>query len=190
MVSLAEDVRQKLYFGRALDDHEARSVSRSIESIVGIVGKIPRLEPAIQVLKTLSRDASANDAVESRVVRAAILIESCESRDLDEQETLQAIEARSDELGADVVAACGKAEQAGDEVETTVISVAPAALADGMILVNDLLTSNGVLLAPRGMMINSSTLEHILNFTDRLDGGGIEVRVVASHATSAAQATG
>lgn len=190
LVSLSEELRQKLYFGRTLDEHEASSVSRSIESIVGIVGKIPRLEPAIRVLKTLSRDARADDAVDSRVVRAAILIESCESRDLSDQETLSTITARSDVLGADVVAACGKAERVVDEEEMTVISVAPQSLADGMVLVNDLLTSNGVLLAPRGLTINTSTLEHILNFTDRLDTNGIEVRVAASQAEIAAQATG
>jgi CheY-like chemotaxis protein len=177
LVALSEDVRQKLYYGRNLDETEKRSVNRSIESIVGIIGKIPRLEPAIAVLKTIAQDGKASDSIESRVVRAAMLIETCEARDLSQAEMQATLRAREDVLGSAVVAACGEPVADQDAAATVVISVAAADLAEGMVLVHDLQTENGVLLAPRGLTINASTLEHILNFTDRISADGIEVEV-------------
>lgn len=179
LVALSEDVRQKLYYGRNLDETEKRSVNRSIESIVGIIGKIPRLEPAIAVLKTIAQDGKASDSIESRVVRAAMLIETCESRDLSQAEMLATLRAREDVLGSAIVAACGQPIADQDTAATAIISVAAADLAEGMVLVHDLQTENGVLLAPRGLTINASTLEHILNFTDRISADGIEVEVSA-----------
>ena len=179
LVALSEDVRQKLYYGRNLDETEKRSVNRSIESIVGIIGKIPRLEPAIAVLKTIAQDGKASDSIESRVVRAAMLIETCESRDLSQAEMQATLRAREDVLGSAIVAACGEPVADKDAAATAIISVAAADLAEGMVLVHDLQTENGVLLAPRGLTINASTLEHILNFTDRISADGIEVEVSA-----------
>ncbi len=184
LVALSEEVRQKLYYGRNLDTTEAQSVSRSIDSIVGIIGKIPRLEPAVAVLKTLAREASKEDSIETRVVRAAMLIETCESRELSDQETMATLRARGEVLSDAVITACGAPAVDEDAVETTIITVAADKLVEGMVLVNDLLTSNDVLLAPRGLTINSSTLEHILNFTDRIAAEGIEVEVPAGNASA------
>lgn len=191
IVSLPEETRQKVYHGRILDDDERRAVNRSVGAMVDIVGRIPRLDPAIAVLRDLTHDGSGDDPLAVRVVRAAILLESCESRGLSGVETADTLKARTDALGEDVIAACGdgSATPDPDSYPTRRVSVAPADLAEGMVLVEDLATDNDVLLAPRGLKLNAATLEHIANFTDRIAAASIEVEV-ADDGSGAAAATG
>lgn len=189
LVSLPAELRQKVYQGRMLDSQEDKDVSRNINAMVDIVSKIPRLGPAIDVLKRLAHSAEASDTLPVRVIRVAMLLETCESRGLGQSEIAATLRGRSDVFGEELVEHCVGHGEGESTSGGALITVAPQDLAEGMVLMNDLVTAKDVLLAPRGLTLNAATLEHINNFVDRIDATGIEVQAPES-APSAKVATG
>lgn len=176
IVSLRGELRKKIYWGTELEDDEQLALSRSIDAIVRVVGKIPRLEPAIAILRPMSAPATADDVVEVRIIRAAILLESAEAQGLTIEDAVTFLRGFGDKLGADVLDACdGKRDLATPR--TSIRAIALSKLAEGMVLACDLCTSEDILLVPRGLKLNGSTLQHIRNFAEKISVDFVQVEV-------------
>jgi CheY-like chemotaxis protein len=176
IVSLRGELRKKIYWGTELEDDEQLALSHSIDAIVRVVGKIPRLEPAIAILRPMSAPATADDAVEVRIIRAAILLESAEAQGLTSEDAATFLRGFGDKIGADVLDACsGKKDLATPRM--SIRAVALSKLAEGMVLACDLCTSEDILLVPRGLKLNGSTLQHIRNFAEKISVDFVQVEV-------------
>ncbi len=178
MVSLKPELSKKMYSGDVLDDVDALKVSRSANAVTRIIGKIPRLGPAISILKSLNNPVSNGESLAVRVVRSAMLIETAESRGLSPDETDKLIAAGGNTLGDELLTAISDLLES-DAQPMSKVAFAPDALEEGMILADDLETIDGLLLAPRGWALNAAGLEHIRAFSDRIEANGVRVLVVA-----------
>lgn len=174
LVSLPQPLQQKVYQGHALDEEDALAMSRNVDVMVSIIGKIPRLEPAIEILKKLVLKPTTDDLLDVRIIRAAILIEAAESRGQTKKETMADITGRGSFIGDDVIAAAGIDTEEVDGVADK-RSVRIRDLTAGMVILNDLYAVNEILLAPRGLTLNAASVEHIVNFGDKINVESVEV---------------
>lgn len=186
-VLLPEDTVRRLYDGEALDQAERRKLSENMETINRILGKIPRLEPVTAVLdelKELTRGRPGDErhafSPGGRLLHAVVELDALEAQGNPLRHSLLLLAQKESVYGADVLAALESLTR--EPGNLVAVAVHPHALADGMVLTQDLKTADGVLILPRGFELNRSSREHIGNFADRLGKGEIKVLMAAEEA--------
>lgn len=174
--SLPESTTRKLYNGEHLSNQEQVQLTEDMQAINEILAEIPRLEPVTAILDELIELTRRHEAIpekvtrkstEARILHAIIDLESLESRGQSPRQALKSLLSEPQMYGEEALAALGNViEQA---VEPDVGCCTPEALADGMVLAEDLKTIDGLLLLPRGFELSRSSRQHIVTrFKDRL----------------------
>ncbi len=172
--SLPETTMRKLYAGQKLSALEQGEVIGGIESVTELLRDIPRLEPVTKTLEqlvelarghTVSAETERRTTPDARLLHAIIDLESLESRGIAPREALAELE----KDGHDRNALAALAESARCEASADVAACALENLVDGMVLGEDLRTTDGVLLLPRGFELTRSSRQHIVTrFRHRL----------------------
>ncbi len=180
-VSLADETVRKLYDGEEIEDVERNKLIANMDATNKILSNIPRLEPVTELLDTLKfHTAGASDKVGSRNVEAGLLlaaidIDTLEAQGHDKDAVLQTLQARPETYGEQALAALLRLKSGPGELRTVAVKIGE--LGDGMVLGEDLKTPSGVVILPRGLAINRSSREHIMNFADELRDVSVVVRV-------------
>lgn len=186
-VSLPIELAEKLYYGKRLTSEEKSLVDAAPNVVQKLLGRIPRLEPVLEILAASQQPKNeAPDGVikqGSGVLRLVQEYDAHIAQGLTAGAALEAIRAQSArhesplvEALESMVATVPGAEQIK---EVFVGRVTP-----GMIFVDDLRTSVGALLVPKGFEVTETFLERLRNF-----GPAIlqeRVRVTAASARTAA----
>jgi CheY-like chemotaxis protein len=181
-VSLADETVRKLYDGETIDDEERNKLIANMDATNKILSNIPRLEPVTELLETLKfhtagvSDKAGARSVEAGLLLAAIDIDTLEARGHDRDEVWQALQAKPGTYGERALSALRRVQDGPGELRTVAVTIHE--LADGMVLGEDLKTPSGVVILPRGLSINRSSREHIMNFADELRDVSVVVRVL------------
>ncbi len=179
-VSLPDETVRRLYDGETLDPEEQAKVTDGMATTIRILENIPRLEPVTGILGDLRKLSTIPCDVqgvsrEARLLKASIDLDSLEARGHSLSEALDALQRDAATYGDDVLGAADALRAVPDQLHPVLIDVGE--LSVGMVLCEDLKTTDGVLILPRGFSVNESSREHILNFSDQLKG---EIRVLCA----------
>jgi CheY-like chemotaxis protein len=172
-LSLPDSITRKLSRGRGLELDEIARVRDATSAANRLIAHVPRLEPVSAILMALMDPDASELALmappDPRLV--AILQLSAEAERLEAQGILgtDLIKALEDggKYPPELLPALREsiAAEAGGVLHG---ELAIAALRTGMILDEDIRTSRGVLIAPRGCEVTLSFIEHIRHFEDQL----------------------
>jgi CheY-like chemotaxis protein len=190
VVSLADETVRKLYDGEPLDDRERRRLAEGMGTIKRILGNIPRLEGVTSVMDELVRRFDAQPqpepaSIEVDLLLVAMDLDARESRGEPTAAALRAIRSTEPAYRSEVLGAFEALRRDPSRME--VATVAVEGLSDGMVLCEDLKTSDGILVLPRGFAVNESSREHLANFAGSFSGTVRVLRTPQGEATGARQ---
>ena len=185
-VSLPVELAEKLYYGKRLTAEEKALVDGAPNIVQKLLGHIPRLEPVLAILAT-SHTKSDQDLIKhgSAILRLVQAYDAHLAQGLKPSAAVDAMRAETttrhespllDALESMVGAVSGTEEVS----EVCVGRVTP-----GMIFVDDLRTSVGALLVPKGFEVTETFLERLRNFGPGILQERVRVTQVARRAAAA-----
>ncbi len=168
--SLPEEIVRRLYGGAQLSSAETAQLAAAIDSIKTILSEIPRLEPVTQILSELielARQPQSSDQVErraehpARLLQAVIDLEALESSGQSLRQAVAHMRRRERVYDAATLEALTEMVEVTPEHDVT--GMRPTDLKVGMVLAEDLRTTDGLLLLPRGFELTRSSCSHIVD---------------------------
>jgi CheY-like chemotaxis protein len=192
-IALPERTLHRLYAGENLSPEEAAQVAHSAVVAEGILKRIPRLGPVIDILSNLAtgRKGNASRASESigaEILRVVSAYEAVERTTASRDTAVHRLRAQSGRFDPEVLKALTELlglEVAGDES----IEVPIGRVRVDMIVAEDLYTRNGVLLVPKGYRVSESFVARLGNFNADLLPTGIRVRNTRGRTPQSAAST-
>jgi CheY-like chemotaxis protein len=179
-ISLPTELVEKLYYGKRLTPEEKVLADGAPQVAQNLLGRIPRLEPVLEILSAVRKGDASTDA---RLKQGAGILRLLLDYDAEVVQghpielAIQKLRARQDRHDPKMIHALesmvGAAVAPQELCEVTVDRVRP-----GMVFVDDLYTHVGTLLVPKGFEVTEAFLERARNF-----GPGIlqeKVRVMAA----------
>ena len=172
-IVLPTETVEKVYGGQPLDAEEQKMVARAPAVTEQLVRNIPRLEIVAEILAAHLKprrgaDALGNDPHKVHVelmaqcLRAAFDLDSHESQGRTAAQALETMRGRLDRYEPRVLDALGELRPAQGAREG-VREVTLAVLCVGMVFLDDVKTTNGMLLVARGFEVTTGFLERVRN---------------------------
>lgn len=171
-VIVPEPILLKKTVGGRLDSEESKSFAKHAKVGADLLTRIPRLEQVAECILYQRKgfDGSgfpegglrgASIPLGARLMKVILDFDDWESAGLVKAEALAKLQQRADCYDPDVLAALAKVLDA--DTTTKAQSLPIAALADGMLLAEDIKTNDGLLLVCRGQEATSSVRAHLMN---------------------------
>jgi response regulator RpfG family c-di-GMP phosphodiesterase len=167
-ISLPSELVEKLYYGKRLNTEERAVVDAAPRVAQALLGRIPRIEAVMEIL-TVSQDRKAGDGADGLVKSGADILRLILAYDglivagQSVNAALQSLRGRTDVYGAALIETLagliGDHPEDQDVFELSVASVKP-----GMVIMDDLRTTVGTLLVPKGFEVTNAFLERKRNF--------------------------
>jgi response regulator RpfG family c-di-GMP phosphodiesterase len=164
-ISLPTELVEKLYYGKRLTPEERTLADGAPEVARRLLSRIPRLEPVLEIL-VLSRQSKGDGSdgivkLGGQILRIVLEYDAQIARGQSIGGALLAL--RSESFDAKLVktleSLVGEAV-----VEQQVSEVLVGRLTPGMVFLNELRTSVGTLLVPKGFEVTEAFLERVRNF--------------------------
>ncbi len=172
-VTLPGPVLEKHYAGRSMSDSELAMLNGQLDTTTRLLTKIPRLEEVNRIITDHagSRNSPAvrmhePAALAAHVLRVALEFDELVLRGVTATEALRQLVSRIESFNPDVVQALAGARPSNLHLKQQIVQV--DALKDGMIVDEDVRTSEGILLVPKGYAVNEVVRQRLRNF--RLQG--------------------
>jgi hypothetical protein len=171
-ITVPEETMKKLHQGEAIAHEEQAMVARVPELSVKLLSSIPRLESVRELISKCQgppqrltgfdagRDAFITSAA---ILRASLDFDELETRLKGRQAALDVMRGREGAYDAAVIKALGQLKGGGEQVNS-LRELPLRLLSPGMVLAEDLRSTNGLLLAARGFQVTTSFLEKARNF--------------------------
>jgi len=182
-ISLPTELVDKLYYGKRLTAEERALVDGAPRVVQALLGRIPRIEPVMEIL-SLTQDGSAGDAGEHRlktgadILRLVLAYDSLIVAGSSVATALQTLRGRSALYGAELLERFSGLAGAHAENQDT-FEIAVSAVKPGMIILEDLRTSVGTLLVPKGFEVTTAFLERKRNFDPAISQTKVRVMEIA-----------
>jgi response regulator RpfG family c-di-GMP phosphodiesterase len=167
-ISLPPELVEKLYYGKRLTADERALADAAPRVAQTLLGRIPRIETVMDIL-TVSQDGKAGDGTDGLVKSGADILRLVLAYDAlivagqSTNTALQGLRARADVYGALLTERL--AGVIGDQPQNQeVFEVPVAAVKPGMVILDDLRTTVGTLLVPKGFEVTNAFLERKRNF--------------------------
>jgi CheY-like chemotaxis protein len=167
-ITLPSELVEKLYYGKRLNTEERAVVDAAPRVAQALLGRIPRIEAVMEIL-TVSQDRKAGDGADGLVKSGADILRLILAYDglivagQSVNAALQSLRGRTDVYGAALIETLagliGDHPEDQDVFELSVASVKP-----GMVIMDDLRTTVGTLLVPKGFEVTNAFLERKRNF--------------------------
>jgi len=186
-ITLPTETVEKVYYGRTLDDGEKESVNRLPLVTEQLLGNIPRLEVVRGILSKAAKplghgELLADDANKQLIARGAQILrivldfDALEIQGNTAELAMDTLRSRSPGYDIETLEAFAAIRSIGAQKEE-IRELPIASIRDGMILAEDLKTSNGTLLATTGYEITSSFVERARHFRLGFVKGSVRVIV-------------
>jgi CheY-like chemotaxis protein len=182
-ISLPIELVEKLYYGKRLTPEEKVLADGAPQVAQNLLGRIPRLEPVLEILAAVRKGNALTDATLNQgagILRLLLEYDAEVVQGHPIELAIQKLRTQQGRHDAKVINALESLMGAGvapqELCEVTVGRVRP-----GMVFVDDLYTHVGTLLVPKGFEVTEAFLERARNF-----GPGIlqeKVRVMAAART-------
>ena len=186
-VSLPVELAEKLYYAKRLTAEEKALVEGAPSVVQKLLGHIPRLEP---VLAILAASHAKSDTPEGQVKQGSTILRLVQEYDahiaqgLNPRAAVEAIRGQSARHDSDLVAALES--MVGATFGTQQVSeVCVGRVTPGMIFADDLRTSVGALLVPKGFEVTETFLERVRNFGPSILQERVRVTQVSARAEAA-----
>lgn len=166
-ISLPLELAEKLYYSKRLTPEERKLADGAPLVAQKLLGHIPRLEPIMEIL-AVSQDAKNNppDALiklGAGILRLVLEYDAHIAQGLPASGAIAAIRAQTVRHESALVDSLES--MVGAAVGTEVISeVSVGRVTPGMVFIDDLRTSVGALLVPKGFEVTETFLERMRNF--------------------------
>jgi response regulator RpfG family c-di-GMP phosphodiesterase len=196
-VTLAPETVEKLYAGAPLDYSERICVERLPKIAGDVIASIPRLEEVKEIL--VHQDcryeggdggtkAARGEAIPwgARLLKLVLDFDLLESQGLARDVAIDTLRGRKGWYDPDLLDALA-AHCGYDQPQQRVLEIELAAVRPGMIFVEDIRTTTGILLIARGQEVTERLAERILNFQHVVEAKQ-KVRVAVSAPTKEAAA--
>ncbi|HNX05542.1 MAG TPA: response regulator [Opitutales bacterium] len=168
-ITLPASVLENYYSGRHLSPEEESMMHGQVENTSKLLAKIPRMDPVIRIIH--EHDRSRNTALvkardagtfAANLLHTVVEFDRMLTRGLSRTETIRVLSSKSDEFNPDIVNAVStlKAEENTGSRRMVMVDQ----LGNGMIMDEDVRTSDGMLLVPRGYVINDTVRQRLRNF--------------------------
>jgi CheY-like chemotaxis protein len=188
-ISLPTELVEKLYYGKRLNAEEQVLADGAPRVAQALLGRIPRIEPVMDIL-TLSQDKQAAGGTLSLlktgadILRLVLAYDALLVAGVPLHTALETLRGRAEIFGSRLLdsfaALLGSQTQAHDVLELAVASVTP-----GMVILEDLRTTVGTLLVPKGFEVTNAFLERKRNFDVAILQTKVRVSGLASATKSA-----
>jgi response regulator RpfG family c-di-GMP phosphodiesterase len=184
-VSLPVELCEKLYYGQKLTPEEATLAEGVPKIAIDLLEHIPRLEPVIQILMALQwrdeaimRLGDGTIGLGTRILALVLEYDGLIAQGTNVAAAVQTLRGRVARYGAELLekfaAHVGSGTGASEMRNIALGSVEP-----GMVMMQEVRTGEGTLLAQRGLEINSLFLERMRNFGPGLLAEQVKVLVPA-----------
>ncbi len=186
-VSLPVELAEKLYYGKRLTAEEKALVDGAPSIVQKLLGHIPRLEPVLAILAgSLPKGEAAEGLVKqgSSILRLVHEYDAHVAQGLTARAAVEAIRAQAARHDTDLLAALES--MVGATLGTQQVSeVCVGRVTPGMVFVDDLRTSVGALLVPKGFEVTETFLERLRNFGPSILQERVRVTLVSARAQAA-----
>ena len=167
-IALPERTLRRLYSGEKLSVEEGAQVARSAQVAEGILQRIPRLGPVVNILSHLAADRKEGapasvEATAAEILRVASAFSAVESTTQSRDAAVHRLLAQVGRFDPEVMKALIELlglEVGGDEV----IEVPIGRITEGMIIAENLCTRTGALLVPKGYRVSESFVARLRNY--------------------------
>ncbi len=176
-ITLPSSVLDNYYAGRPLSPSEESMMHGQVEGTAKLLEKIPRMEPVVRIIHEhhQSRNTAAVKGKDPVSLGASILHTLIEfdrlvNRGIVRNEALKMLAARADEFNSEILSALGEIPPEGAHGNRMMVMI--DALKNGMVVDEDVRTTEGMLLVPKGYVINDTVRQRLRNFRlhDDIDG--------------------
>ncbi|HEY2036393.1 MAG TPA: HD domain-containing phosphohydrolase [Steroidobacteraceae bacterium] len=187
-LSLPAETVEKIYYGEHLTPEERVLAQGVPEMAARLLGRIPRLEPVLQILAALTasdeefaRLGEGSTGTAARILSLVLEYDALVSQSNPPETAVQILQKRSRPYGAKLVE--DFATHIGASVgEMQVMEIALRLVRPGMTILQDVRTELGTLLVARGFEVTERFTERVRNFGPGLLAEKITVSVPASRA--------
>jgi CheY-like chemotaxis protein len=176
-ITLPPTVLEKHYTGRPLTASEEGMLQGQVEGTTKLLEKIPRLENVTRIIREFSTSRNS-PAVAMRdptsfganLLRCIVEYDRMTTRGLSRAEALRYLSSHPDDFNADIVASLNTIKPEGRASSRRMVMI--DALQNGMIVDEDVRTTEGMLLVPKGYVVNDTVRQRLRNFRlhDEVDG--------------------
>ena len=184
-LSLPAPLVEKLYFGEQLTIAEKALASSMPDVATTLLENIPRLEPVIQILtalnwtdEQLTRLGDGTIGLGTRILQLVLEYDTLVTQGNPQEVAIETLRPRAPRFNAELIEQF--AAHLGAGASQNEVRVLPlSSVAPGMIIMQDIRTSVGTLLVPRGFEVTILFLERIQNFGPEMLGEVVNVMVPA-----------
>jgi response regulator RpfG family c-di-GMP phosphodiesterase len=187
-VSLPVELCEKLYYGQKLTPEEATLAEGVPKIAINLLEHIPRLEPVIQILMALQwgdeavmRLGDGTIGLATRILGLTLEYDGLTAQGVGVGEAVQTLRGRASRYGADLLEKFAMHVGSGSGA-SEMRKIALGTVAAGMIMMQEVRTDEGTLLAPRGFEINALFLDRMRSFGPGLLSEQVKVLVPAAKA--------
>jgi response regulator RpfG family c-di-GMP phosphodiesterase len=170
-ISLPAELVEKLYYGKRLTADERALADGAPEVARRLLGRIPRLEPVLEIL-AVSQHAKNDVADEllklgGQILRIVLEYDAQIARGQSVSAAMQSLRGEPNRFDAKLVKSLESL--VGQAVESQQVSeVLVGRLTPGMVFLDELRTSVGTLLVPKGFEVTETFLERVRNFAPNI----------------------
>jgi response regulator RpfG family c-di-GMP phosphodiesterase len=186
-VTLPPQTAEKLYFGQPLNEEEQAKVARLPAVADELLRGVPRLEGVREILALQDRHfdgrgthpdnlAGEDLPLGARLLKIAIDLDELEAQDVSEDRRLTTMRSREGYYDPKALEALADLAER-DVVETRTEELDLSELRPGMILEEDVVTTQKTLLIARGNDVTAELLVHLNNFPEKSIKQPIRVRI-------------
>jgi response regulator RpfG family c-di-GMP phosphodiesterase/GGDEF domain-containing protein len=198
-VTLPPATLERVYNGKSLDEAEQRMAARLPEFVEQVLANIPRLDKVREILQFQRRPSAAGSSPAgtagdgsapwgARALKLAHDLDVLESEGMPTSPALEALAAREGWYDLEILRRL--TEMRTGEQRAQVRRLPLAGLRPGMVLAEDVRTTNGTVFIARGQEVTTSLLEKLGNFGASLaeieDTCLIQAELAEAHAPAAA----
>jgi response regulator RpfG family c-di-GMP phosphodiesterase len=182
-LSLPPELVNKLYYGAPLTSDEAKLASGVSSVAIKLLEHVPRLEPVMQILAALNLDekqlahlGDGTTGLGAKILGLVLDYDLLTARGESADAAMKDLRTRAGRYGLPLVEKFASHVGAGAASDDTRL-LALHHVRPGMIMAQDVRTSNGTLIVPRGFVVTLAFLEKVANFGPELMADKVEVRV-------------
>jgi response regulator RpfG family c-di-GMP phosphodiesterase len=166
-ISLPVELVEKLYYGKRLTAEERALADGAPEVARRLLGRIPRLEPVLEILAVSQQGKSevSDELLQlgGQILRVVLEYDAQIARGQSVNGAIQALRGEPNRFDAKLVKRLESL--VGQAVESQQVSeILVGRLTPGMVFLDELRTSVGTLLVPKGFEVTETFLERVRNF--------------------------
>lgn len=165
-VAVPRDTLERVQSGETLSSAEQSMIDRLPLVAENLLADIPRLEEVREIVRGQAEPAELAP-VGSQILRAVLDLDLLESKGCEAEEALEVMNGREGVYAPRVLTALGALPGNGAADETRSVSI--QGLAEGMVLLESVESSDGRMLVARGQEVSVGILERLRNFSSNME---------------------